>query len=134
MSMRDYAYVDYGLVLDEDIINDIAAQVCEDFTEITNEYWGYELYEKGICEYAGDFTGEAICIDDKGNDDWRTTMIYSGESLCYIPLDKYPSLLNNAYNSIDEIIDELKEKIGKYMPKDYNYRANIRHIVGTTFG
>jgi hypothetical protein len=28
----------------------------------------------------------------------------------------------------------LKEKIGEYLPEDYDYRTNIRHIIGTTFG
>jgi hypothetical protein len=33
-----------------------------------------------------------------------------------------------------EIIEELKEEVGQYLPNDYDYRKNIRHIIGTTFG
>lgn len=135
MSMRDYAVDDYGLVLDIETINDIASQIFEDYTENTEAYWGYELYDKGICEYISEFTGEAQELGEDGFFVWGGNSIYyNNDELCYIPLSKYPTLFKRAYNNIEEIVDEFKEKLGKYLTEDFDYRSNICHICGTYYG
>lgn len=135
MSMRDYAVDDYGLVLDEDTINDIASQIFEDYTENTKTYWGYELYENGICEWISEFTGEAQELTDDGVYTWGgDSKDYSCDVICYVPLSKYPTLFRKAYNNMEEIIDELKSKLGKYLTEDFDYRSRIRHISGTYYG
>lgn len=135
MSMKVYTIEDYGLVLDEDIINDIASQIFEDYTENTDIYWGYELYEQGICEYIGEFTGATQTLKDDGTDDWsRDIKDYSVDAIFYIPVSKYPTLFKKAYNNMDEIVEEFKGKIGEYLSKDFDYRSSIRHIVGTYYG
>lgn len=135
MSMRDYAVNDYGLVLDEDTINDIASQIFEDYTENTDTYWGYELYEKGICEWISEFTGEAQELTGDGVFTWGgDSKDYSCDAICYVPLSKYPTLFMKAYNNMDEIIDELKTKLGKYLTEDFDYRSRICHICGTYYG
>ena len=35
---------------------------------------------------------------------------------------------------MEEIVEELKSKVGEYLPEDFDYRKNIRHISGTYFG
>lgn len=133
MSMRDYAYNDYGLVLDEDTMKYMYAKaVGEQEADLYD--MGYALYEKGMCEYTGEFTGEASFIDDDGDDDWRISESYSCDAIYYVPIRKYPSLFQAPYSNIDEIVEEFKSKVGAYMPDGYDYRANIRHIVGTVFG
>lgn len=133
MSMRDYAYVDYGLVLDKKTIKHMYDKVF-DTPEEYEEDMGYALYVKGIVEYTGEFTGEAMRIDDNGNDAWRDTTVYSADVIYYVPLGKYPSLFEANYKDINEIVEEFKFKVGEYMPEDYDYRSNIRHIIGTTWG
>lgn len=135
MSMRDYAVDDYGLVLDEGIINDIASQIFEEYTENADVHWGYELYEKGICEYISEFTGEAQELTDDGVYTWGgDSKDYRCDTICYVPTSKYPTLFKQAYSSMDEIIEEFKEKLGKYLTDDFDYRSNIRHICGTYYG
>ena len=136
MSMRDYAVDDYGLALNETTINDIASQIFgEDYTENTSSYWGYELYEKGICEYISEFTGELQEVDDDGVFHWGGDYeTYDRDVIVYIPLKSYPTLFKKAYNNMEEIVEELKSKVGKYLPEDFDYRKNIRHISGTYFG
>lgn len=137
MSMRDYAVDDYGLVLDGEIMNVIASKVFDDFTEDGSMCgdWGWELYELGICEYIVDFTGEAQIIGDDGYFIWGGDYEgYSGEALCYVPLNKYPTLFKKAYNSMDEIVDEFKLKIGEYLTEDFDYKSRICHICGTYYG
>ena len=133
MSMRTYAYEDYGLVLDDKAIKMICEKV---FAEDPHgeEDDGYALYDAEICQMAGSFTGETYPIKDNGNDNWDRSETYDDDSVFYIPVEKYPTLFKTAYRDIDEMIAEFKEKIGEYLPADFDYRSNIRHIVGTTWG
>lgn len=137
MSMRDYAVDDYGLVLDKDTIKLIASKMYDDFIDNDEEFgdWGYELYDSGICEHIGEFTGEAQVINDDGYFDFsRDYESYSGDSIAYVPLAKYPTLFKRAYNNMEEIIDEFKSKLGEYLPEDFDYRSRICHICGTYYG
>ena len=135
MSMRDYAVNDYGLLLTEETMKIIASKACDDFEDIDEYCYGEALYENSVCEYIGDFTGEAIHITDDGNDDyWKSGESYSSDQIFYIHVSSYPTLFKPAYENMDAMIAEFKGKVGKYLPEDFDYRSNIRHIVGTYFG
>lgn len=135
MSMRDYAVDDYGLLLTEETMKIIASKVCDDFEDMDEYEYGDALYEEGICEYIGDFTGEAGILLDDGLNDWiRNGEMYDGDCIYYIQVSSYPTIFKAAYENMDALIAEFKEKVGEYLPEDFNYRANIRHIVGTYFG
>ena len=135
MSMREWAVDDYGLLLTNEMIKTIASKVLDDLEERDEDEYGDALYEDGICEYIGEFTGEAIYIEDDGTEDWRRSgESYNGDRIYYVNVSKYPSLFKVAYQNMDELIAEFKYKVGDYLPKDFNYRANIRHIVGTYWG
>lgn len=135
MSMRDYAVSDYGLLLDEETIKVIASKVFDDFSEDEKEDWGYLLYDMGICEYVSEFTGEAQEITDDGVFVWGGNYeSYNNEVITYVPLSHYPTLFKKAYNNMEEIIDELKIKLGMYLPNDFDYRSRICHISGTYYG
>ena len=135
MSMREWAVDDYGLLLTKETIKAIALKVLDDLEERDEDEYGDALYEDGICEYIGEFTGEAIYIEDDGTEDWRRSgESYNGDRIYYVNVSKYPSLFKAAYENMDELISEFKEKVGDYLSEDFNYRANIRHIVGTYWG
>lgn len=133
MSMRDYAVEDYGLVLDKETMQMIISKLdIESLDE--DESLEYILYEEGICEYISGFTGEAQTINDDGYVGWGSESVsFSDESIAYVPL-KYPTLFKKAYDNMEEIIDELKSQLGKYLPEDFDYRSRICHICGTYFG
>lgn len=134
MSMRDYAVDDYGLVLDEETIKAIISKLdVEPLDEDTD--LAYILYDEGICEYISEFTGEAQVVQDNGYFDWgRDYIPFKSDSIAYVPLTHYPTLFKKAYNNMEEIIDELKSKLGEYLPEDFDYRSRIRHICGTYYG
>ena len=135
MSMRDYAVDDYGLLLTEETMRTIASIVCDDFDDMEEDEYGDALYEKGICEYIGDFSGEAIRITDDGYHEYGNNgESYCGDQIFYVPICSYSTLFKPAYENMDELIAEFKQKLGEYLPEDFDYRANIRHIVGTYFG
>lgn len=133
MSMRDYAVSDYGLLLDEETIKVIASKVLEDYTD--EDDMAYGLYDKGICEYISEFTGESIPVREDGHVSWGDDgENYRCETIVYVPTSNFPTLFKKAYENIDEIIDEFKGKVGEYLPDGFDYRGKIRHISGTYFG
>jgi hypothetical protein len=133
--MRDYAVDDYGLLLTEETMKIIASKVCDDFDDMEEDEYGDALYEEGICEYIGDFTGEAGILFDDGLNDWISNgEMYDGDRIYYVQVSSYPTIFKAAYENMDALINEFKEKVGEYLPDDFNYRANIRHIVGTYYG
>ena len=135
MSMRYDAIDDYGLLLTEETMKIIASKVCDDFDNMEEDEYGYALYYDGICEYIGDFTGKAVLILDDGLNDWtRSGESYSSDQIYYIPVSSHPTLFKPAYESMNAVIAEFKKKVGEYLPEDFDYRSNIRHIVGTYFG
>lgn len=135
MSMRDYAVDDYGLLLDEETIKVIASKVIDDYEEnADNIDLAYELYDQGICEYISEFTGEAQEVDTNGFYWGGACNEYSGDVIAYVQVSKYPTLFKKAYNNIDEIVEEFKNKAGQFLPADFDYRSNIRHICGTYYG
>lgn len=113
----------------------IASKACDDFEDMEEDEYGDALYDEGICEYIGDFTGEAGLLLDDGLNDWRSNgEMYNEDRIYYIQVSLYPTIFKAAYENMDALIAEFKEKVGEYLPEDFNYRANIRHIVGTYFG
>lgn len=132
MSMREYSVDDYGLVLNEEDIELIASKCLNDSNdEVFN--LAYELYEKGILEYISEFSGEAQALYENGLYSFYGEY-YGGDYIYYIPVRTYPTLFRAAYNDMEELIEEFKERIGKYLPNDFDYRSRIRHIVGTYYG
>ena len=133
MSMRTYAYEDYGLVLNDETIKMICEKVFADEPH-EEENDGYALYDAGICQMAGNFTGELFPITDNGQDIWDRSETPNDDCVYYVSVKKYPRLFNTAYKDIGELVAEFKEELGEYLPEDFDYRSHIRHIVGTTFG
>lgn len=44
-----------------------------------------------------------------------------------LPLPTQPQLMNTAYSTVDDIVRDLKAAYGQYLPKDFDYKANICH-------
>lgn len=134
MSMRAYAYEDYGLLLEEDDLKKIASTVFSNGEQVDDADIPFELHDMGIISMISEFTGEACAIGDDGKDDWGSGEEYDGDSVYYYPIPKYPSLFRCAYKDINEMVLDFKQSIGNGLPQDFPYRERIRHIVGTYFG
>lgn len=140
MSMQNYGVNDYGLLVDYETLKLMAeAKLGDEFDP--DDFFGNdvsyaeEFYEEGILDYIGDFTGETCRICDDGTDAWGgEAEAYREDWLAYIPCDLQPSLFKRAYRDVNEIIEEMKQKVGDLLPEDYDYRNNIVHVVGTYFG
>lgn len=44
-----------------------------------------------------------------------------------LPTPTQPQLMNTAYSTVDDIVQDLKAAYGQYLPKDFDYKANICH-------
>lgn len=132
MSMRTYAFEDYGLVLTDEIMKTICEKAFEEPVE--DENYGMALYDEDICACAGNFTGEIFSVLDTGSDDVYGYDDIEDDSVYYVAARKYSTLFNAAYKDMDEMVTEFKEALGKYLPADFDYRSNIKHIIGTTWG
>lgn len=137
MSMITYAVNDYGLVMTRDMLKAICAKYFTGFTE--KEYdededsFNEVLWDGGLIEHIGNFTGEATVIDDNGNDMYEDYEAYDADNIYYVATKNFPSLLKTAYKSMDELESEFKRKFNQYFPDDFDYRKHICHIVGTYF-
>lgn len=138
MSMRDYAVDDYGLLMTKEMLKVVASKVCDDYTEEAYEEdaWSFheELYDKGIVEYIGSFTGESIIVNDNGENIWSVSESYDDDMIYYVPTSKISTLFKAAYKDMNEMIEEFRGKLGEYLPDDFDYRKYIRHISGTYYG
>lgn len=138
MSMRDYAVDDYGLLMTTETMKLIASRVFEDYTDEDYDedelYFNDRLYEANIVDYIGEFTGEAMEIDDNGKNTWNTGETYNCDIIYYVPISRISTLFKAAYSNMDELINEFKEKLSEYLPDDFDYRGNICRIVGTYYG
>ena len=138
MSMRDYAVDDYGLLMTKEIMKMVASKVCSDYTneEYEDDPWSFneEIYKKGIVEYISDFTGESIAINDKGENTWGVSESYCGDIIWFAPTKNISTLFKAAYKNMDEMIVEFRNRLGEYLPADFDYRKYIRHIFGTYYG
>jgi hypothetical protein len=131
MSMRDYAVDDYGIIIGEDEF----AYMSEHYDGEGDKSCYYDVLED-LAEYNGEFTGEAHLINEDGTTDYggRNTLSFSDDATWYFSIPKWGTLFKVAYNNMDELVQDMKEKYGKYLPPDYDYIKNIRHIIGTYYG
>lgn len=139
MSMRHWSVNDYGLILDDDGLKVIAKNICDDYfdenwddDDMYMEYLEY-ISDKLSLIYLSGFIGDVFYINDRGYDscDYKS---YYDESLYYVSLNFYPGLFGSHYENFDDVIIELKSRVGEYLPKDFDYRGNVRHLIGTYFG
>lgn len=138
MSMRDYGVNDYGLIVNEETAKLIASKVFKEYTEESYyedpDYYIDELYEKGFVEYISEFTGESMEVDSEGKSIWDTGETYDSDRIYYVAVWRYSTLFKAAYENMDALVSEIKVRLGEYLPEDFDYRGNIRHIVGSYYG
>lgn len=132
MSMSDYAVCDYGLVLDNETMKYVARKVCIDYSDDMD--LAYELCYQGICECITEFTGEALPINDRGYPEYGYGEPYSNDQIVFVQVGRWPTLFKRPYHDMDDLIEDFKNRAGKYLPEDFDYRNHIRCIVGTYLG
>jgi len=144
MSMRYYAFDDYGLVFNINHMNLLASAICNDFSQ---EKWDNDRDYVYDCidevrslfeiEYVPEFSGECFPLNDDGTNNYSNSDIITyldGDELWYMPSNRYPVLFKAAYNCMSDLVSEFKKCFVEYLPLDFDYRTNIKHIIGTYYG
>lgn len=132
MSMRDYAVNDFGVVFDEEMLIAMANKKNIEYDK--EDIDCYDIADHFGFEYISEFTGEATRVYPDGTFDRKTSLIFNNDAVYYLPLMKSSTLFNAAYDSIEDIVAEVAERIGEFLPDDFNCKDNIRNIVGTYYG
>ena len=87
MSSRDYSVNDFGYVFNAEMIDKIIEKVKPKTIQPGDTY---EMAEIMGLQYIGEFTGEAIRLDELGDDDFRDdAWSYSADSIFYFPIGAY---------------------------------------------
>lgn len=134
MSTNIYAMMTYGLHLEREVLISSAERLSgeenlslSDAVEI--------LYERGLVDYDGSFTGEAMMLRLDGSLDYGYPLeVYYDEPIAYITLPNQPSLLKGAYRSFDAAVEAVKKIGQQFLPSDYDYTGHLCAFIGTTFG
>lgn len=138
MSMRDYAFDDYGIVLkNEEVVNIANSLLFTDDVPFAPDDIcgaGYYLEDSGIASSVSEFSGSAYPLNESGTDDYGADDAAKGDTVFYLPTPCYPSFFAGACKDREELNKELKEKYGKYLPDDFDYTGRFCHIVGTYWG
>lgn len=126
----------YAVYLPPETMRQLAVKLCPDFNENDYEYDTFSFDEdvalkmKGNAIYLSHFTGDAM-LAAEGLSGIRRH--FDDEAFYHIPLSRELTLFSAAYSSIEEVINEIKEKTDGLLPEDFDYRHNICHFVGSTF-
>lgn len=115
MSMRYEGIDDYGLLMKDEILTDELKDKIMDFGA-----------------YLGEFSGEIFKLLPDGRTKWDDNK-YVYDCVYYLPLEKYPGLCTKPYESMDEVVKELKKNYKDIIPKGYDISGNIVHIIGTIY-
>lgn len=128
MSSHNYNGQVYGLYIkNENVFKEYLDERNRDIEELRDR-----LYDSGAVFIDEDF--EDVYIESAID---NSTFDYSNkpsEDVWILPPSKWPTLLKPAYNSEDEIISELKDKYGQFLPQNYDYHNNIVYASYVVWG
>lgn len=129
MSMANYPVVLPAVfIIDEEVAKLLGTEGADDAYDILNAEGVQDIQRAS--DFAGTVsylnkellpTGEEMQLDD--------------DIIVYLPLDYEPSLLVAAYSSLDEIVEEIRDKLEPtgFFPEGFEYEAHLTSICGTTF-
>lgn len=128
MSMRDYSFSTYGIVLNNVVDADVLEGLAED----------------GVVESQSSFTGDAFPLDDDGDEKWGEGESFADEAIYYVALPKSPRFFKAAYRNMDALVADMLARYRKVRRGDEKRRLPVltakkarkllRAIDGTYFG
>ena len=125
MSMRNYACVEYGIVLNGLVDYGLLEELAEDET----------------VEYQFSFTGETFPLNDNGYPEWGGGEFFDNETVYYLP-SKTPGLFETAYPDMKAMVSDVLSRYGEAREADgrlprltsEQVRKRLRAIQGTYYG
>lgn len=122
MSMQDYSFTGYGIVLNDVVDQDVLEEMAEN-DDISSQY---------------SFTGEAFEVKDDGCEDWGKSDTFDDNTVYFVELPKYPRFFRAAYRNMDALMDDMERAYRKVkgLPRFGRKRLRklFRSIQGTYYG
>lgn len=125
MSMLPYTVVDYGLLLDDEMLQAIKENIGEDARE--------RFIDDNVRVYYG-FTGTSSPIRDYGFPDVIDEMTYDFEVVCLLQLDHEPNYFKASYRDLDDMEREMRRQLAGILPDDYPIQENLVQLLGIVDG
>lgn len=125
MSMLPYTVVDYGLLLDDEMLQTIQNTIGEDARE--------RFIDDNVRVFYG-FTGSSCPIGYHGFADWINETTYDYEVVCLLQLDIEPNYFKASYRDLDDMEHEMRQKLDGVLPADYPIRENLVQLRGIVYG
>lgn len=130
--MRDYGFVDYGFVFNEEVL-----KVFYDFNKDNFDAKSYkEISTDDIISFIGD---DLVAFAPDGSYEvsyiqrMKDSVGYE-DYFAYTPLSKFPSLTKQAYKNDREYIEEITNELKDYFPKGFDFSRHIAFIIGAYCG
>lgn len=110
MSMREYAFTGYGVLLNDIVDEDL---LCE-------------LSEKGEVEVQYSFTGEVFPLCDDGLEDWGQGEYKNDEPLYFVSLPEYPKFFKAVYPDMEALVSDMHMALSQVQGLPKLSKAEVR--------
>ncbi len=118
---------EYGLILKPDIIESVVKNAVSD-------NYSRSLFPgcgNNLITLLSSCTGETYPINHIGYDDWNNVTAYEEDQLCYHCLVLEPCFFETTCKDLESLVAMVKNEFDTaYLPEDFDFRNNIRHVVG----
>lgn len=123
--MRNYPEYGFGLMLNKEE----SKAFCKKYNVVEGENYecdDMEYYLEDCRYYTDDFDGRHFYSANKNIDN-------EGATGLFFFADWQPDAFKVAYYSMDDCVEEFKNKIGKYLPEDFNWEDHIGYFQAAIF-
>ena len=127
MSMHSYPEHGFGLMLNEEETK----AFCKRYNEAKNEEcdcYDIQFAFDGCRYYSNDCDGRYFYYSTNKNVD------NEGATGLFFFADWQPNAFRVAYYSMDDCVKEFTDKIGEYLPEDFNYEDHIGYFEAVVCG
>lgn len=110
----------------------------EEFDDYYDAQYAYEILTDDDVDgvvFASEFTGEVTALDQQINLAFPLPLDeeYQDDFLVYIEPNHMPDYFLRAYDCVNDLLDEYKEKLAPYLPAEFPIDRNVAKISGTYF-
>ena len=139
---NNFPVTGYGLVLDGKELYSFLEKVYETFDEDDKECADPQSPDEMIETIRDNYSGKYITHDGYYYTDVEMPSFYAISEndvgldcdFLFFFSEKQPKIIGVAYNSKEELIQEFKDDLGKYLPDDFNWEDHIGGMSGVLYG
>lgn len=126
--MSYYPNFGFGMLITEpEIIEAFVKKATLDYPDVDeNPFAIWEVPGAAYFQEDDDYICDIVNVDGEYN--------ATATELLVLYAERQPTPFKIQYNDIDEVIAEMKQKYGKYLPEDLDYRKHLGNFSAVSFG